>query len=496
MAQRLLTWLSDHYPELLLAAVALLCYGLLDASGFDHHEPDSQGYISPARAMLAGEGFSHPTPEGGYSPEFKRTPTYPMYLAGFLVLFGEQGLLLSVWAQRLLWTALVVFALPSSRSATTRRQIAARVFGKAICLLLPTVLINASLLLSDTLFAALVWIGILLTARAFEKTSFVLVVLAGMTLGVATLTRTVGLLLPVALALLTLVWMFRQTTVSRRRVAGLALVMVLSASALPLVWCARNYDLAGHFTLSYRAASNLVLHREATISSLVQEGETFGNSRSDRYAQLVHERRGTLPGIVAFQQETGLNRFEVDAVGRNVAVVAIQKRPFSYLGSSIYHGFNLFMAPADSQMLAHAAFGKELSITMPLRTAVQKRNFSAVTFQTIIRTFGIVFLLGVPSLLLVRHLCTSQRTLLAFLLFASSGYFVVITSAVVPTTGRFLLPILPAIGLAYQLLSARATEEVSQSPETQVARPKLLDGVDRSSAGRKRQTARRGMSKS
>ena len=112
--------------DLLIFAVYLALSGLLDARGIEHVSPDTTTYVQPAEGLSAGAGFAVPAADGTYRPEFIRTPLYPLYLAGFLGLFGPAGLLGSIWFQRTCWGLIVVFAFPGIGAAPTRR-------GRTLC---------------------------------------------------------------------------------------------------------------------------------------------------------------------------------------------------------------------------------------------------------------------------------------------------------------------------------------------------------------------------
>jgi hypothetical protein len=427
--------------DLLILAVYLAFSALLDARGIEHESPDTATYAQPAQSLAAGAGFTVPSPDGTPRPEFIRTPFYPLVLAAFLKIFGSAGLTASIWFQRILWGLIVVWGFPGIAEASTRRGRILSAVGKVLCLLSPQVLVNASLAITDLLFACLVALGLRAASRMLDASAWRRAASAGLLLGAATLTRPAGKLLPVVLALVALTMIWRRD----RRAIRVVAVFLGAAVLLPLGWSARNWNLSGHFTLSPFSGASLAWHRQTLIARMVRDGESFGGLPEDRYARLVYEYENALLALQSLKTERGLDDFEGNAVAGRVAAQAVRRHPALYARDSLYHMVNIVMAPADAQALGRVAFGWDRAANTPLGTAVRDRVWSALLFQVLVRLGNLIAFLLLP---LAVGIYTGRRARLDlgdWLYLASAGYFVVATSLMVSTYGRFLLPVLPTV---------------------------------------------------
>jgi hypothetical protein len=442
-------------PDLLILAVFLALSLLLDARGIDHASPDTVTYVQPAQSLAADAGFGITTADG-YRPEFIRTPLYPLLLAGFFELLGPAGLTGSIWFQRLLWGLIVTFAFPGVGAAPTRRGKMLSAVGKGLCLLSPQVLVNASLAITDLLFACLVTIGLRAASRMLDDDAWPSAAWAGLLLGAATLTRPAGKLLPVVLALVALAGMRWR---GRRRVGAVA-VFLVAATLLPLGWSVRNWNLSGHFTLSPFSGASLAWHRQALIARMAREGESFGDPLEDRYAALVAADDNALLALQSLKAERGLDDFASNALAGRVATQAVRRHPALYARDSLYHMLNMVMAPADAQALCRAAFGGNRAIDTSLGSAARDRVWSALAFQGVVRLGNLFAFVLLPLAVGLHAARRGRLDLRDGLYLASAGYFVVATSLMVSTYGRFLLPVLPTV--AHLLCVRAASNDVEE----------------------------------
>jgi 4-amino-4-deoxy-L-arabinose transferase-like glycosyltransferase len=193
--------------------------------------------------------FSHANPSDAVpAPDSWRGPGYPFFLS--LCLRAAQddvmaAVRLAQWTQIVLGSLLVPLTVAVGRRWLTRDQ--ALVAGAAVALW-PHLIVFASTLLSETVFALLLLLALWLLALARERGKPALMFAAGVTAGLATLVNPLLLLFPPVLALL-LAWR------GQRRQAGALLV----AFALVVgAWSWRNADLPPGASSAERARANFV----------------------------------------------------------------------------------------------------------------------------------------------------------------------------------------------------------------------------------------------
>ena len=438
--------LRSRIADWLIFAVFLAMGALLDARGIEHTEPDTPTYVAPAVGLSEGAGFTTVAADGTRHPEFIRTPVYPLYLAACLRAFGPAGLMASIWFQRIAWGLIITLAFPAIGAVASRRGRLLCAAGKLLCLLAPPVLVTASHLMSDVVFACLVALGLHATMRVMDEGGGRRAGWAGLLLGLATLTRPVGKLLPV---ILFVVWWvalrWRPERGGRRFEARVAAVFLIASLALPLGWSARNWHLSGHFTLTPLFGANLAAHRRERIATMARGGVAFGGPSEDRYARLVAEQDNALSALESVKAELGIDDFAGDALAARVGMQALRQDPLSYARDAVFHMFNIVMAPADAQTVGRVLFAWDRAIATPLVTAIHERRWSALAFQGAVRGFGLLAFLLLPLAVCLRKGHRKQWRLADGAYLASAIYFVVVTSILISTYGRFLLPVLPSV---------------------------------------------------
>jgi hypothetical protein len=106
---------------------------------------------------------------------------------------------------------------------------------------------------------------------------------------------------------------------------------------------------------------------------------------------------------------------------------------------------NMVMAPADAQALGRVVFGWRRAFDTSLGTAARERVWSALLFQGIVRMGNLLAFLVLPLAVCLHAGRRGRLDVSDGLSLASAGYFVVATSLMVSTYGRFLLPVLPTV---------------------------------------------------
>ena len=220
--------------------------------------PDSDEYVSIARNLDAGHGFSADT-SPPYHPDLRRTPVYPLLLAGvFRLPHAGVGI------------AAVVGAVLGSIATVVTYRLALQLFGSTAAVAAGLLLAVDStsiaydvVLLTEGLFTLLIVSSALwLVKRPSVGRDLVG---AALLLGAAILCRPIALLLPVAL-LPIVIW---RANGVKRGLRDYVLVNAIGGLAAAL-WVARNALVAGVVTFSSIGAVNLYFHRAAAIQARIE----------------------------------------------------------------------------------------------------------------------------------------------------------------------------------------------------------------------------------
>ena len=212
---------------------------------------DNYAYHTQAQLLLDHGGFYEPfvwrdsVEAGGpevFEPSAGHPPGFVLYLAAFGVL-GLDSPLANRLAGGLAGAAAVALIGIAARRvggwAGLGEQAADRagLLAAFLAAIYPNLWINDGLILSESLYAALMGLVILAAYQFWRKPSLRTSALLGLSVGVATLTRSEGLLLLPGLVL-PLAVMLRDRTWAQR--AGLAVSTGLVALALMAPWMIRN----------------------------------------------------------------------------------------------------------------------------------------------------------------------------------------------------------------------------------------------------------------
>ncbi len=155
----------------------------------------------------------------------------------------------------LTWLA-VAIALYAFLARDTRSRSIARIAALVYAWFPPAAQV-ANQILSETLFTALLLAAIIAAERGIRRESTSLMIISGLFLGLATLTRPIAMYFAVPLAVVTALCV-------RRRVAIIA-ALLISSQILPLAWAYRNLRAAGVATVSTIATENLLFQWAAGV---------------------------------------------------------------------------------------------------------------------------------------------------------------------------------------------------------------------------------------
>ncbi len=221
-------------------------------------EEDSVEYVTIARNLAAGHGFSRAT-EPPYEPDTRRTPVYPSLLAA---LFGlpRAGERAAAFAGVV---ASVLTVVATWRMAAALIGPAAAWWAALLLALDLTSAAYAAQILTEAFFTLLLVLSFLpLLDRDVTMPS---ALRAGTLSGLAALCRPIGVFAFAALAPL--------CRLRTRDAAGAIRLLTLAgfmAMALVAVWTMRNYRAGGTATVSSVAATNMYFHRAAYVEAWLQ----------------------------------------------------------------------------------------------------------------------------------------------------------------------------------------------------------------------------------
>jgi 4-amino-4-deoxy-L-arabinose transferase-like glycosyltransferase len=228
-------------PSLLivLGAALLLRIALaLNTSSLGAHIVDEQHYVELASNLYQGVGFAwsqdHPTSI--------RPPLYPFFMASVWAVVGAQSLQAVRWAQipLALLSILLLYFIGRRWFDHRTALLAAAAFA-----VYPSLLFTGVLLLTETLFTALLLLFVLCFALLEERRSLTLAAGTGIALGLAALTRSI--LWPFLLILVAVMWVTLRS--ERRRRFALVAAAVLGYAVIVGPWSVRNTSLQGTFTV-------------------------------------------------------------------------------------------------------------------------------------------------------------------------------------------------------------------------------------------------------
>ncbi len=265
----------------IITHVSLVCYvhfckGGLDTYAFN--SLDAREYYQIARNVFQHGIFSQ-SEHAPFVPDTWRTPGYPVFLAGWMWLFGAAPLVLVLVQQ-------LVCVLNAALFYFVARQYlsAGRLLLAAACFVLePYHLFYSLWLLATTLFVTLLLLAWFCYIRAERKKSVWWFVAAGVFCGLLVLVRPIGIMVPVLLGLRAAMGILYQQSrhkLYERRwswpmLAGFCLATMCVAGT----WVGRNVGVAGHAALSdqsgvvmaYFKASEVVLWRQGRATDRFME---------------------------------------------------------------------------------------------------------------------------------------------------------------------------------------------------------------------------------
>ncbi|MFN8635103.1 MAG: glycosyltransferase family 39 protein [Chloroflexota bacterium] len=341
------SWLRAHPDLAAILLIVLVAFTLRSAFAFRvpaFVTKDSLEYVEPALSLVDGSQFSLAQ---------RRTPIYPLVMAGSVSLFGRD-LLAIAFAQHLLGVATAAFTYGIGR--LTFGRAAGLLAGLAAALSSP-LLIYEHYLITESVFTFFLVLSMLLLVAGLKTERFLYFALGGLALGLASLTRPVGQAVLVALPFAAL-FVFR-----RWRPSIVSCVVAGSCFALLVVpWAIRNqvvYGTAaaastGRFLISrsVKHERNFVFYEKEVGA---YPGENPQRTRARQIAQEVTDKRPE-PGQVfqRIRDELHLTEAQTDNMLKDIALEAIMRDKWLWLSGTLDMFYELLKgAPKEEEVHWH-----------------------------------------------------------------------------------------------------------------------------------------------
>jgi hypothetical protein len=353
------------HPDLVLLSVlvlvAIMARGLLLTRAPLFLRRDSVAYFQVGWELANGLGFDLP---------LRRTPLYPLFIAGVVAVLGEdlRGLAL---AQHLLGIVTVVGTYFLGRAMFGRP--AGAVAALAVALSAP-LLIYEHYILAEPLFIPLLVLGLLLVVLAMRagrgnRARIGLYLAGGIVLALAALSRPIGqALLPIGpLAIVAHQWAGRGAIRATVRASVLPIACLLLGFALILVpWAIRGSMTTGRVSgagaMGQSLIGRIIRHDEGFVLPKPDSPSPHADPRKTEIRALIltQMNRDARPSAINHRIRTvyGLSEPEADAALREVALEIFTSQPGRYVEGTLAK-FRRLLVGEDERLRVHWATRKD-----------------------------------------------------------------------------------------------------------------------------------------
>lgn len=430
----------------LLAALVLrlsLFFAIRNNDPRNFRQPDSGVYLLLADNLLKTSLFSS-SEKSPYSPEYNRTPAYPVFLS-VLKIFGagDNSIILFQIAMSV---GFVFMIMHFCRYFLGLSAQACALAGALVALDIPTIVL-ANSILTETLATFLLLAGVYFVALYIRTRAITALVPASIMFGLCSLCRPSAMLLPVfiAAALFALKRSFSAKNFTAAIVFLLGYVLVISP------WLARNNAIFGGPFLSTISYDNLLYVQAAGVLSvaekisLEQAADNLLREFNARHADAV--KNGTLLTIKKLE---GVDAFAV-----------ITSHPFYFAANYARSVLNMLLRPIRNDIDIMLGYTRSHG-TLEIWGNNEPGGFfsrllgSTSRFTIILCVFQLLILLAAYSLAgagVVRGFSGGEPFIAV--LFSVIVYFCLVSGAP-ETYARFRVPIMPFIAI----LSAAGLENI------------------------------------
>lgn len=375
-AARRVTDMVRAHPDLVVLAalviIAVLARGVLLTRAPLFLRRDSVAYFQVGWELANGLGFDLP---------LRRTPLYPLFVAGVVWLLGEdlRGLAL---AQHLLGVVTVVATYFLGRAMFGR--VAGTVAGLLAAISAP-LLIYEHYILAEALFIPLLVLGVLLVVLAMQRGSGRLYVTSGIILALAALSRPIGqALVPIApLAILAHHWggqgdglggdpgggrgpLWANVRASVQAALVPAALVLLGFAIILVPWSIRGSLTTGRVSgagaMGQSLVGRIVRHDEGFVLPRPDSASPHEDARKTEIRSLIltQMNRDARPSAInhRIRNVFGLTEPEADAAMRDVAVEIFLSQPGRYVEGTLAK-FRRLLVGEDERLRTHWATRKD-----------------------------------------------------------------------------------------------------------------------------------------
>ncbi|MGE3908727.1 MAG: glycosyltransferase family 39 protein [Chloroflexota bacterium] len=285
--------------------------------------PDSGGYYPPGRNLVFGDGFDL---------GLRRTPTYPLFLAGVILVVGEDLQAIATVQHFIFGPLLVGLTYLLGRLLVGRLT---AILSAAVVAISGPLLLYEHYIMTEVPFAILLLALLCATVLSVRRSSLRWAGVAGVLLGLLVLCRPSGqIVAPLIVGALLL------TPVSWCRRGAAVSLLAVSALVVVVPWMAYNARTQGMFAIS--GSGRFLLARTLKMDpggfTFEKPPDVVEDDLQARARRIVQEEAAKRkPGSVAqrFREELELSDAEAYPLMRRFAVEAILNRPVYFATSTL-----------------------------------------------------------------------------------------------------------------------------------------------------------------